>query len=71
MSKVLIEINGGAVTHEEVDGDVEVCIIDWDNIKAGDDPPYNWEDFIDLGENLRKNMDEVLKEKNKHGKIAS
>ena len=37
--KVLVEVYGGNVQNMYADGPVDMQIVDWDNIAAGDSPP--------------------------------
>ena len=37
--KIVIEVGGGLVTNVYADTAVDVVVVDWDNIGAGDDPP--------------------------------
>jgi hypothetical protein len=37
--KIVVEVGGGLVTNVYADTAVEIVIVDWDNIDAGDDPP--------------------------------
>jgi len=37
--KIVVEVGGGLVTNVYADTAVEIVIVDWDNIEAGDDPP--------------------------------
>lgn len=37
--KIVVEVGGGLVTNVYADAAVEIVIVDWDNIEAGDDPP--------------------------------
>lgn len=36
--KILIEVDGGLIKYIASSSEVEVVIVDWDNIKAGDEP---------------------------------
>jgi hypothetical protein len=52
--KIVIEVGGGLVTNVYADTGVEIVIVDWDNIDAGDDPPEKLQ-FPD-GTDVRKFM---------------
>lgn len=60
---VLIEIKGGSIQTETWEGDADVCVIDWDNIKAGEDSPKNWEKFAHLRADLREEMEAAIAER--------
>lgn len=40
--RVLIEVSGGVVQSVNADEPIEVLLVDYDNIAAGDGPPYNY-----------------------------
>jgi hypothetical protein len=37
--KIVIEVGGGLVTNVYADAAVDIAVVDWDNIRAGDEPP--------------------------------
>jgi hypothetical protein len=57
---VLIEISGGVGEVSGEQGNVETCLVDWDNINGGDAPPENWEKFANLRPDLRKDIETAL-----------
>jgi hypothetical protein len=59
---VLIEISGGVGEVSGEQGNVETCLIDWDNINGGDAPPENWEKFAHLRPDLKKDIEDALAE---------
>ncbi|TMH35012.1 MAG: hypothetical protein E6H66_08625 [Betaproteobacteria bacterium] len=40
LPKIVVEVGGGLVTNVYADSAVEIVIVDWDNIEAGDDSPH-------------------------------
>ena len=53
--KVLIEVKSGVATYR-TDGDVEVCVVDYDVIDLGEDPPQIPEEFFELFEGLKESL---------------
>lgn len=59
-SRVLIQVGGGAVRGVVEEGGVLCCVIDWDDIVVGGEPPENWREFAHLDPSLREAVERQL-----------
>ena len=61
MTKIIITVNGGSVDQVITTEECEFKIVDFDNIKAGDPFPDDWEEAAVLRESLLNAVLEELK----------
>lgn len=51
-SKILIWVDGGNIQSIQSTQDVDVMVVDWDNIDAGDDIPEDFDYPVEIKEKL-------------------
>lgn len=71
--KIIIEVNGGVAEVTAVDRTIQVMLVDWDNVKAGDHdlPVFVYEDCQGsdvFDAKVKEVRDEVERIKNKNSK---